>query len=61
MLKNFALAALAGMAQASIDAKVANQDTLDKIHRHSETLHKKYTLAERQQLFATKQAGKFLD
>ena len=55
MLKNFALAALAGIAQASIDAKVTNsQAQLDKIHRHSETLHKKYTLEERQKLFAAK-------
>ena len=61
MLKNFALAALAGIAQASIDAKVSNQDSLDRIHKHSETLHKKYTLEERQKLFAAKQAGKFHD
>ena len=61
MLKNFALAALAGMAQASIDAKVANHSQMDRIHKHSEILHKKYTLDERQKMFAARQAGKFLE
>ena len=61
MLKNFALAALAGMAQASIDAKVANHNQMDRIHKHSEILHKKYTLDERQKMFAARQTGKFLE